>query len=252
MLPYMPTTTLNLLANCSLMLAIACHAAADDSAAHFETGDQVVQRAEAGDVAGKRILFLGNSITRHGPSPQIGWTGNWGMAASAQEKDYVHVLATSLAALWGSPPDVRVDNIAGFERQYDTYDLDAILKMQLDFRPEIVIVAIGENVPALGSEDAKTRYKDSFSRLLAGLKQNGKPAIIVRSCFWPNQAKDDIMRESCEAVGGTFVDIGELGKDESNFARSEGDFAHAGVAAHPGDKGMKAIADALLKALVDR
>ena len=50
-------------------------------------------------------------------------------------------------------------------------------------------------------------------------------------------------------MGGVFVDISGLGKDESNYARSERSFAHGGVAAHPGDKGMQAIADALLKAI---
>jgi alpha-galactosidase len=50
-------------------------------------------------------------------------------------------------------------------------------------------------------------------------------------------------------VGGISVDISALGKNEKNFARSERPFKHAGVANHPGDAGMAAIAGALLKAL---
>ena len=47
---------------------------------------------------GPRVLFVGNSITLHGPRPQIGWTNNWGMAASARDKDYVHLLQKRIAA----------------------------------------------------------------------------------------------------------------------------------------------------------
>jgi hypothetical protein len=73
--------------------------------------------------------------------------------------------------------------------------------------------------------------------------------LIVRSCFWPDKTKDEILQQACAAAGGTFVDIRALGRDESNDARSERKIEHAGVAAHPGDKGMKAIADAILNAL---
>jgi alpha-galactosidase len=144
---------------------------------------------------------------------------------------------------------VRVEGLAEFERHYDTYDLDAGLKSPLDFEPDIVVVAIGENVPALASEDAKTKFKDRFTKLLTTLKNSGNPAIFVRGSFWANKTKDEIMQKSCMAVGGIFVDISGLCKDESNYARSERSFAHAGVANHPGDKGMKGISDALLKAI---
>lgn len=51
-----------------------------------------------------KILFLGNSITLHGPAPKIGWTGNWGMAASSADKDYVHVLLNRITQATGGKP----------------------------------------------------------------------------------------------------------------------------------------------------
>jgi hypothetical protein len=46
-----------------------------------------------------RILFLGNSITRHPPLEKIAWSNDWGMAASAEEKDYVHLADALLIAM---------------------------------------------------------------------------------------------------------------------------------------------------------
>ena len=45
-----------------------------------------------------RILVVGNSITRHGPLAEIGWERDWGMAASAPEKDYFHKFQDELKA----------------------------------------------------------------------------------------------------------------------------------------------------------
>lgn len=200
-------------------------------------------------MAAHKILFLGNSITLHGPAPAIGWSGNWGMAASAQEKDFVHIVTSSLSKATGTTPQVMVKNIAQFERQYATYDADEKLKDAFGFGADLVIVAIGENVPALKSDEAKSQFGGGLRKLLRGLKTDQHPVIVVRSCFWSNQAKDQILKQACQEAGGIFVDIGKLGKDEANYARSEREFKHKGVAGHPGDKGMQAIADAILDAL---
>lgn len=196
------------------------------------------------------MLFLGNSITKHGPKADIDWSGNWGMAASAEAKDYVHLVTKALGENSGSPPEVMVKNIADFERAYAGYDVAGKIKEAFEFGADLIIVAIGENVPALKSEDDKAQFKSSVTKLLIGLKADKKqPTIVVRSCFWANQAKDEVLQQSCREVGGIFVDIGSLSKDEMNYARSERTFKHQGVANHPGDRGMQVIADALVKAL---
>jgi hypothetical protein len=211
------------------------------------------QKTPAGKLLGgkkaDRIMFLGNSITLHGPSRAVDWSGNWGMAASGTDKDYVHILTDLIAKRTGKRPEILVTNIADFERNSDTYDIAAKLKDPMAFKPDIVVVAIGENVPPLNSEVLKTKFKDRFLKLLTTIQSDGHPAIVVRNCFWTEPVRNELMRQSCAAVGGVFVDLSGLDKDESNYARSERKYTHSGVAAHPGDKGMKAIADALFRAM---
>jgi hypothetical protein len=198
-----------------------------------------------------KVMFLGNSLTLHGPAPAIGWQGNWGMAASSQDLDYVHRVLKGLAAVAGKEPESFVANVADFERNYETYDLDAGLKKALEFKADLVIIAFGENVPALSSDAAKAAFKASVVKYLKKLDQDNHPVILVRSCFWPDAAKDAMLQEACREVNGIWVEAG-FAREESNMARSEHKFSHKGVAAHPGDKGMQAIADAILQALSQR
>lgn len=67
---------------------------------------------------GVKVLFLGNSITLHGSLPKIGWTNVWGMAASAKEKDYVHLVTRGIEREAGRKADLRVRNLADFERNF--------------------------------------------------------------------------------------------------------------------------------------
>jgi hypothetical protein len=171
------------------------------------------------------------------------------MAASAAEKDYVHLVTAGLAPAPAAPPKTMVRNIADFERNYENYDIGKELQEVLAFEAPLVFVAIGENVEEPTSEEAQTKFEAAVVRLLEQLKRRGKPKIFVRSSFWPSAVKDGLMRKASMQAGATFIDISALGSQEANAARSERKFEHAGVAAHPGDRGMQAIADALLAAV---
>jgi alpha-galactosidase len=207
-------------------------------------GDAVASAAKP--VSAGRILFLGNSITRHPPKADIGWTNDFGMAASALEKDYVHLLLKRFTdATGGKAPEARIENAADFEREYATYPIATKFKELAEFKADTVILCIAENVPRLGTQAEQDRFKAAVKELLTFVKGNGSPVIYVRSSFWPDGVKDGILKQVCTELGGTFVDISRLGSDPKNYARSERKFSHDGVAAHPGDAGMAAIAEAI-------
>lgn len=200
----------------------------------------------------RRVLFLGNSITLHGPKPDIGWNGNWGMAASTADKDYVHLVTQALAQRTGTVPEIRVRNIADFERNVAGYDVDGELRELFAFDADLIVLAIGENVPALGSKEAQTQFRNGVVNLLRAARARRHPMIIVRSCFWPDAAKDAALRAACVEAEGVFVDASPIGREPLNAARSERSFSHDGVAGHPGDRGMQALAEAIIGALDER
>lgn len=216
---------------------------------------QFAQAADVrlGNMNANRILYLGNSITYHPSLPSINWYGTWGMAASSADKDYVHVLTNKIAQAAGAMPSIMATNIFTFERNYNTYDVTTNLQAELAFHPDIVVLAIGENVLSLDTVEAQTSYATAYSNLLNILKSNGNPTIFTRSCFWADPTKDQIMKTATLAAGDYFVDISSLCKDGANYAYSEPTYADAKYStfnSHPGDTGMAAIANLLYGSMV--
>jgi hypothetical protein len=227
-----------------LGLAIACPLVMDRiSMAEAEEGLKV------GNLRVARILFLGNSITLHGPAPEIGWTGDWGMAASARDKDYVHQLLDRISRAAGGTPKVMIRNIADFERKLGGFNIREALKEELAFEADVVILAIGENASSPKTDEARKQFADALGGLFAQLSRHGHPKLFVRSQFWPDAEKDRLLKKASGDAGGIFVDLGKLGTAPANFASSERQIKHAGVAGHPGDKGMAAIAEELWRAM---
>ena len=192
-----------------------------------------------------KVLIYGNSIALHGCAPKIGWHGDWGMAASSREKDFAHIVITELETRRGARADYRIRNLAILERNFRTNLTDfADLASDVAYAPDYVVIAIGENVPAIKETDIAD-YTQFLVRLAKPLVGSAKrPKVVMRSPFWRNAVKADCTAKAAKEVGAIYVDAGPLGDKDENMAL--GLFEHKGVARHPGDIGMRRLADLIL------
>ena len=190
---------------------------------------------------GMRVLFLGNSITLHGVCAEIGWHNEWGMAASAEEKDYVHLLIEKIRA---TQPDAAfcICQVASWERAYKTgTDLHRLYESARDFGADILIMRMVENCPSADLDGVA--FKRELNSLLEFL---GGENVVMTTGFW-HHPLDEFIVEYAEEKNYPLVTLGDLG--EMDCMKAIGLFEHTGVANHPGDKGMAAIADRIFEKL---
>lgn len=190
---------------------------------------------------GKRIMFIGNSITLHGVLESIGWFNAWGMAASAKEKDYVHLLIEKIRA---TQPDAAfcICQVASWERAYKTgTELHRLYENARDFGADILIMRMVENCPS--AELDGVAFKRELNSLLEFL---GGEDVVMTTGFW-HHPLDEFIVEYAEEKNYPLATLGDLG--EMDCMKAIGLFEHTGVANHPGDKGMAAIADRIFEKL---
>lgn len=189
-----------------------------------------------------RIMFVGNSTTRHEPNADIGWNFNHGMAASCAESDYVHLV---MAAVLAERPDAEfcIVQASRWEFKYKECDIDAYFHTAKDFNPDLIITLLSGNIPA--KDFTKEDFILEMGKLHAYLSGGKKVSMIQGTGFFGNETKNEAIKEYCRVSGAQLADISELCQDRETLAI--GKFWHEGVAMHPGDKGMKKIADIIIE-----
>lgn len=190
---------------------------------------------------GKRVLFAGNSITLHSPKADIGWQGSWGMAASDAAHDYIHLLASRFPGM-----DAGIAQVAEWERGFlKGKEAMRPYTPAAEWDPDIIVFRAGENTPE--NMLAEGDYAQAVQDLMRFFNRGGRAKMIVTSLFWPNPAKDEAIRRAAECLGAVYVPLNDLGTRDD--MKALGLFWHSGVANHPGDLGMQAIADRIGGAL---
>ena len=206
-----------------------------------------------------RILYTGDSITRHGSNPEtvarLKWNHIAGMAATSESRDYAHLLA---AMIQQTLPGRKVDvlfaekggngSVAGRLASIEAYK---------PARPKLVVIQLGEHEKQAAGV---TALRANYDKLVTALATPSPPPLVLCTGVWdpyggrivngqPNYegwaaTVDQVMQEVCQKHGIPFVPVVAAALDPS--CRGWGQVA--GVQWHPNDKGHQAYAQALFAA----
>lgn len=193
-------------------------------------------------------LCIGNSITRHGKCEY--WFGEWGMAASNLENDYVHVLDTLL----GDNSSGKAINFSTWETlAHDRAQTLSLLDTYLNTSLDLVTIQLGENVVE------KTTIESDFIDLIEYVKEKSPNSkIIIIGQFWANDIIENAKINASNKCDVTFISLAEIQTPEYQWtlgAEIYGDdglthtINHNGVAKHPNDLAMKYIANKIYNEL---
>lgn len=191
----------------------------------------------------KRMMIIGNSIMYHPPSSPLGWFNSNGMAASAPDKDFAHLLTARMQALYPSVM-VKLQSGGRFEGEFGNkgYSIDEFNQPLQEFKPDLIIIRIGENVD--DTQVAGRNFETNFRQLLDRLVSYSQPVkVVCTTSVWYKPKADAVIRKVITEKGyPTLVDMSFMVGQSQCFASQ---YANPGVAAHPNDVGMLVIADAI-------
>jgi hypothetical protein len=179
-----------------------------------------------------RILFIGDSLTFHGQTPNL-WNYDSGMAASSVDKDFVHMVAQHIQDKLGTRPVEILINNGGNGK---IGSMLSYLTSHPDLKPSLVILQGGENDPF------DTSFQETYRSLLTFYKTSNTPYIVLGD--WWNDAKSSFDHQQALANGYAWIELTAINKNPA-MSGDGGPYHIDGVAKHPNDQGMKAIAEAI-------
>jgi len=201
-----------------------------------------------------RILFVGNSITRHGTNDAIKETLKWdhvaGMAASSEDKDFAHQLGGMIqTAMPDRKVEIYFDDVNAVMKKNGTADP---IQGKPFPAPHLVVIQTGEHeTPGKTVKEHAEAYETGIIAPYANLSP--RPSIVCAGIWSPSDkgpyaglAKDiDTAYEMvCNKYQIPFVSVEKFATDPSCRGWGES----SGVQWHPNDKGMEGYARLLFDA----
>lgn len=194
-----------------------------------------------------KVVFLGNSLTRE--------RGNIGMCASDQYHDYYYL--TSQYILQHNPQATIADrqNVSPFEQTADSAArasfVDNTIMPLIATDTDLVIIQLIDNV---NSDERLATFKTDSIAMIKKIRAKAPDARILWVGGWfADDNKMTMLQAICDATGAELVNIFDLSQNSANkgsmgLTRTGLDgttwqVTNPGEALHPGDVGMKLIAE---------
>ena len=191
---------------------------------------------------GLKILFVGNSITKHAPKADIGWFGDWGMAATSLENDYVHQTMSKIRRV-RPESGFAILQVAEYERNFYKLRPSEVYAVAREYRPDVVIMFFGANVSQEydKTENPPRTFGDAYEELRNWI-DSGETLFIHSQGFYIRPVLDNEKKAVAEKHGDIFVDIEDIRNREDTHGKFN----------HPNDLGMELIAERFYDVLLDK
>ena len=199
----------------------------------------------------KKMFVYGNSLT-------VGFDG-FGMAASKETNDWVHLVATKIRE---TNSDFAFSVMDGRDWESSTTSADRLAVLNNSVAPklpsdaDLVIIQLGDNI---NTPEKLSSYADDAKTIVTWFRQKLPNARIVWVAQWFSDQLIPIAEVACTERGALLCDISKYDRDPQyksavgNIWTDREGVQHtidnSGVALHPGDLGMKMIAQTVEQTL---
>lgn len=205
-----------------------------------------------------KVLVIGNSITAHTERPEAGWYGDWGMAASSEDKDYVHQLIAKADEKYANV-EFMWENISQYEMYFYNFDfVTSDFAAIKEFDADIIISAFGANVGnSTNEEDEGYLTEEQFTtthykNIVNEFNTSGVADVIAVVTPLTREATNITTEAAATEAKWAFVDTSSITGDSydatsyyQNYPEIFGTNVWDSVLSHPGDAGMAAMADSI-------
>lgn len=197
-----------------------------------------------------KYLSLGDSITFSPYDASIGWYGNWGMKASALEKDFVHLIIQQMQSADPANAVEHYSSYGAHQAGGKITDVLARIDTFKNYKADLITLQIGENDGTLTVEEFRAKYAELLELLLDNWP---RPRIF---CFgvWSSSSDyspgtrqyqlESVMQLECDARAIPFRSLKDVAMNPMCHDPEGGP-----INWHPNDAGMQGYADLFWEAI---